>query len=378
MKHTTEYTKQLLLLTSFLNGLCFYAPVALLVRTQNGISVSQFFILQMILSVSIFLTEIPAGFLSDKIGYKRTLVLSQTFLLIARVLLLLSKNFWLFAAEAVIEALSISLSSGTESAYIYTTCKDDDFALLSSRISQAGMVGFLISTVSYSIILSLWGISGLVAATCLTTLLSLLSTLLLPTEESHAPAESTISTQNLLPAGSWRFFGLLSAISISYLVFNFFCAVKVERIGFPYESLTFIYLGYSAIELLAPAVIRSMKRRAQAIPAFLLLLSAGFFGLYRLDNSISVLFMLLIPLILSIINTLGSEMINETIDRCGLEDKRATVLSVFNIGNSLLEIAFLAGSAVLTDSDGNIAFLFVCLYSAVVFLFFLPKLKSSN
>ena len=44
MKHTTEYTKQLLLLTSFLNGLCFYAPVALLVRTQNGISVSQFFI----------------------------------------------------------------------------------------------------------------------------------------------------------------------------------------------------------------------------------------------------------------------------------------------------------------------------------------------
>ena len=200
----------------------------------------------------------------------------------------------------------------------------------------------------------------------------------LPTEESHAPAESTISTQNLLPAGSWKFFGLLSAISISYLVFNFFCAVKVERIGFPYESLTFIYLGYSTIELLAPAVIRSMKRRAQAIPALLLLLSAGFFGLYRLDNSISVLFMLLIPLILSIINTLGSEMINETINRCALEDKRATVLSVFNIGNSLLEIAFLAGSAVLTDSDGNIAFLFVCLYSAVVFLFFLPKLKSSN
>ena len=116
MKHTTEYTKRLLLLTNFLNGLCFYAPVALLVRTQNGISVSQFFILQMILSISIFLTEIPAGFLSDKIGYKRTLVLSQTFLLIARILLLLAKNFWLFAAEAVIEALSISLSSGTESA----------------------------------------------------------------------------------------------------------------------------------------------------------------------------------------------------------------------------------------------------------------------
>jgi len=70
MKHTIKYTYFLLLFISLLNGLCFYAPVALLVRTQNGISVSQFFVLQMILSISIFLSEIPAGFLSDKIGYK--------------------------------------------------------------------------------------------------------------------------------------------------------------------------------------------------------------------------------------------------------------------------------------------------------------------
>lgn len=70
---------QKLMLISFLNGLCFYAPVALLIRTQNGISISQFFILQMILSIGIFLTEIPAGYLSDRIGYKNTMVLSQLF-----------------------------------------------------------------------------------------------------------------------------------------------------------------------------------------------------------------------------------------------------------------------------------------------------------
>lgn len=370
MKRTITYTKRLLLLNSFLNGLCFYAPVALLVRTQNGISVSQFFIIQMILSISIFLTEIPAGFLSDKIGYKKTLVLSQAFLLIARILLLLSKSFVLFALEAVMEALSISLSSGTESAYVYTVCANEDFALLSSKISQIGMVGFLISTISYSFILPLLGISGLVAATCLATFLSLLIVCLLPAETHRETAENPIPARGILPAGSLRFFGFFSAISISYLIFNFFCAVKVERIGFSYESLTYIYLGYSAVELLAPFIIGTIRKRARALPPLLLLLSAGFFGLYRLDLKISVLFMLVLPLILSVTNTIGNEMVNEIIDHSGLGDKRATSLSVFNIGNSLLEIAFLAGSALLTDTDGNIAFLFVAIYIILVFLLF--------
>ena len=73
---------QKLMLIGFLNGLCFYAPVALLIRTQNGISISQFFILQMILSIGIFLTEIPAGYLSDHIGYKNTMLLIARFLLL--------------------------------------------------------------------------------------------------------------------------------------------------------------------------------------------------------------------------------------------------------------------------------------------------------
>ena len=41
--------KRSLLLLNFLNGLVFYAPVSLLVRTQMGITVSQVFWLQAVL-----------------------------------------------------------------------------------------------------------------------------------------------------------------------------------------------------------------------------------------------------------------------------------------------------------------------------------------
>ena len=71
-------------------------------------------------------------------------------------------------------------------------------------------------------------------------------------------------------------------------------------------------------------------------PILLALYSTAFFGLYTLDNLLSLLLMLLIPLLLSVLNTLSSEVINESIDRHGLSEQRATVLSIFNIGNKLI------------------------------------------
>ena len=92
--------------------------------------------------------------------------------------------------------------------------------------------------------------------------------------------------------------------------------------------------------------------------------------------------MLLIPLLLSVLSTLSSEVINESIDRHGLSEQRATVLSIFNIGNSVLEIVFLAASALLSDSDGNSAFLFVAAYAllvcALASVIFLRKRLPSN
>ena len=57
--------------------------------------------------------------LTDRIGYKRSLVLSQSLLLLARSLLFVSflcKNPVLFAIEAAVEGLSYCFSSGTDSA----------------------------------------------------------------------------------------------------------------------------------------------------------------------------------------------------------------------------------------------------------------------
>ena len=96
-------------LVSFFNGLVFFAPVALLVRTRAGISLDQFFVLQAILSLVIFFGEIPTGKITDVVGYKNTIVLSQVTLLLARGMMLtafLTRNYWLFIAEAIVEGVN--------------------------------------------------------------------------------------------------------------------------------------------------------------------------------------------------------------------------------------------------------------------------------
>ena len=100
----------------------FFAPVALLVKTQAGVSESEFFLLQALLSCITALGEVPFGHITDKIGYKNSLILYQALLLIARALLFaafLSRSLLLFVVEAVVEGAAFCFASGTSSAYLY-------------------------------------------------------------------------------------------------------------------------------------------------------------------------------------------------------------------------------------------------------------------
>ena len=146
-------------LTSLLNGLVFFSPVSLLVRTTAGISLSQFFILQAIMATMVLLTEIPLGKLTDRIGYKSTLVLYQIALLISRTCLLLahvSCNYSLFILQAILEGTAASFSSGTQSGYIYIMFSKEHYAEKSAHVANYGTVGFFASTLAYAVLHADW------------------------------------------------------------------------------------------------------------------------------------------------------------------------------------------------------------------------------
>jgi len=66
----------LLWLISFLQGTVFYASASTIYRLSRGLTMGQFGFISGILSISILILEVPSGILSDRIGHKKTILIS--------------------------------------------------------------------------------------------------------------------------------------------------------------------------------------------------------------------------------------------------------------------------------------------------------------
>ncbi len=343
----------------FFGGLVFFAPVALLVRTQAGISERQFFLLQVLLSAMIALGELPTGYLTDRIGYRRSLILSQLFLLMARGALLaayLLGSLPLFTLEAVIEGVSACLSSGTDSAYLYALCGENGYLPRAARAANFGTAGFLLSTAGYAVIYRYFSLTGLLTATVISGAAGFICALFLRREpRGGAPGPHTgrmvrSQLRMLLRDGRARLFTvLLSLFGVAWLLVNFFYAEILERSGVPLVWLSAIIIGYSVVQMLAEPVIRLCgKRSKRELTVFFCLLSgAALLGFGLLRNIWGLIpAMVLLPLLLDLASFHVEEQQNRLVDVLKLENDRAAALSVMNIGVNLMEIVSLFASSV--------------------------------
>lgn len=346
---------------SLCGGLVFFAPVALLVRTQAGISETQFFLLQALLSGIIALGELPTGHLTDRMGYRRSLILAQLLLLAARGLLLaafLLRSLPLFVAEALVEGISACLSSGTASAYLYALYGESDYLPKAAHAANFGTAGFLLSTAAYALLYRYFGLTGLLAATVLAGAAGLVCSLFLRREPRAAVPEHR--SQSTMWGQLGKIFrdrqallltALLSMFSVAWLLVNFFYAEKLADCGIPLTWLSAIIITYSAGQMLAEPIIRlcAGKSRSRLTAIFCLLCGGGLaaFGWLRTPWA-AVPLMVLLPLLLDLASFYLEERQNHLIDRLDADRDRAAALSAMNIGVNLAEIASLFASSLLS------------------------------
>lgn len=348
----------------FFNGLVFFAPVALLVRTMAGVSVSQFFFLQAILSFVIFALEIPAGTFTDIFGYKNTMVLNQIMLFLARLFLLIAfmkKNFLLFLIETVLEGIAACLNSGTESAYVYTMFPNDSYVVKMARMRNCGTLGFIISTISYSLLYSLFGIEGLLFATVITSFLGIIASFQIPREVTLQKREkkrekNSVSKKafimDLFQKKTLFIVLILSAMSVGRILINFFYVEKLLLCNIQEEWMSLIILGYSIIELFAEKILCHIPSKSFRfyLSAFLVVsgLSMISFGILDRVGPIIIL-MLVMPLLLDVPSCILEDVQNKFVDSLGQENRRAEMLSIFNMGINIFEIIFLFASSAISN-----------------------------
>ena len=368
----------------FLNGLVFFAPVALLVRTQAGVSEHIFFLLQALLSGVIFLGEIPTGFITDKIGYRKSLILAQVLLLGARSLLLaafVSRSLALFVVEAVVEGTATCFTSGTGSAYLYDLYGENGYLVKTAHAENFGTAGFIISTVAYAGIYKISGMEGLLITTVVMDIIAVVCSFFLRSESSKAVIADRKEVQILAifkNKKAFLFVISLAIFSIAWLLINFFYVEKLENCGLPVEWMSLIILNYSAVQMLAEPILgklsdgkngKSGREKLPAVTAAAAGVAFLLFGVVKFRAAV-LLLMLILPLLLNLPEYLLMDLENQFVDEAECGSQRAAMLSVLNMGVNLVEILTLSASAFLTKIGIQWCFVFVgCFLMAIALLF---------
>lgn len=368
----------------FLNGLVFFAPVALLVRTQAGVSEHVFFILQALLSGVIFLGEIPTGFITDKIGYRKSLILAQVLLLGARSLLLaafVSRSLVLFVVEAVVEGIAACFTSGTGSAYLYALYGENGYLAKTAHAGNFGTAGFIISTVAYAGIYKISGMEGLLITTVVMDVIAVVCSFFLRSESSKTIIADRKEVQILAVFKNKKAFLFvisLAIFSIAWLLINFFYVEKLENCGLPVEWMSLIILIYSAVQMLAEPILgklsdgkngKSSREKLPAVTAAAAGVAFLLFGVVKFRAAV-LLLMLILPLLLNLPEYLLMNLENQFVDEAECGSQRAATLSVLNMGVNLVEILTLSASAFLTKIGIQWCFVFVGCFLMVIALLF--------
>lgn len=355
----------------FFSSLVFYAPVALLIRTSRGVSISEFFILQAILSFGIFIFEIPFGMITDKIGYKNSIIISHFSMLLARIILLFSFSFEFFVLEAILEAVGFAFASGTIIGYEYEIIGEENFAVESSILGNYSTVGFIVSTISFYFMNKYFGQNFLIIFTIISTFISFLFTLFLEKEKGFEKDDTKLNFKSILNKYLIIFMVFNGMISITFILINFFYVVILQNINLSENYMTFVILLYSVIGLLSPKIIKifgevKLKRN---LFIFLTMSSVLLMSLILIKNIFVILPMIFLPMLIGIVETYFSKVENRYVD--SLNDKnRATILSTFSMGANVVDFGFLFVSSKLAENSLNYSFIYVSILLLIFGLFF--------
>jgi len=93
--------------------------IIVLFYLHRGVELHEVFWLSIVWSLTALLTEIPSGYLADRIGRKKTMLLGAALLALMYVGEWFAHGFWQFAMVFVLMSSAFSCFSGTEEAMLY-------------------------------------------------------------------------------------------------------------------------------------------------------------------------------------------------------------------------------------------------------------------
>ena len=147
--------RYLYLITALKNTL-FILPVVMMYYGYKGVGQGDFYLIQGLCYLMVFVLEIPTGYIGDVFSRKNTLIFGTIAWIIGYACWLFGVGFWWILAGELTFALAISLVSGTIDAYLYDLLKkrnkEHQFHKKMAKKETYGNVGLLLATLSGALV----------------------------------------------------------------------------------------------------------------------------------------------------------------------------------------------------------------------------------
>ncbi len=135
----------------FVTGLFFFLPVLVLFFLERGLSFTQILGLQAAFSAALIIFEIPSGYLTDRIGRKRSLILACSAFIAASCIYSLGTGFIHFLIAEMAYAVFFALLSGTDSALCYDSLlcglKQKTFKSIWGKAMSFNLIGLAVACI---------------------------------------------------------------------------------------------------------------------------------------------------------------------------------------------------------------------------------------
>ncbi|MBN2142026.1 MFS transporter [Candidatus Woesearchaeota archaeon] len=108
-------------LYQFLSQWTLFLPFIIFYFLEIGYGLTQIMIFTAGMSLTVFVSEIPTGYIADRIGRKGSIIISAVLLISSTSILFFAESFFLLLLSYVLLGLSDAFVSGADSALIYDT-----------------------------------------------------------------------------------------------------------------------------------------------------------------------------------------------------------------------------------------------------------------
>ena len=132
-----------LFIYSFFSNLYLERNIFVIFLLYKGLSLAQIMIGQMVINISMTVSEIPTGLISDFIGKKKGLLIGSFLVITYYFFLLFAENFVLYLLAACCLGVGSTFVSGTDEAYLYTLL--DNNKLNESSLKYLGRLNSIIT-----------------------------------------------------------------------------------------------------------------------------------------------------------------------------------------------------------------------------------------